>query len=89
MSDDEEEIEEEVTGDEPAEITNRQDANILTEAELRSRAASSKAIAKNEARLDRFFQDPEASIKIFMSSYSRDQGFIWYVFWSQINIIPS
>ena len=77
MSDDEGEEEEDDNGDEPMEILSRQEANILTESELRSRLATNTAAAKNEARIIRFFQDPESSIRVFMSSYSRVMGFIW------------
>jgi hypothetical protein len=31
-----------------------------------------------EQKLKAFFNDPEKSIKIFMSSYSRSMGYIWY-----------
>ena len=31
-----------------------------------------------EEKLKAFFDDPEKSIKIFMSSYSRAMGYIWY-----------
>jgi hypothetical protein len=33
-----------------------------------------------EQKLKAFFDDPEKSIKIFMSSYSRSMGYIWYQF---------
>jgi len=32
-----------------------------------------------EQKLKAFFDDPEKSIKIFMSSYSRSKGYIWYL----------
>ena len=32
-----------------------------------------------EQKLKAFFNDPEKSIKIFMSSYSRSMGYIWYL----------
>jgi hypothetical protein len=91
ISDDEEESaeEDEDNGDEPTEISSRQEANILTESDLRSRVATSKAAAKNEQRIERFFQDPESSIRIFMSSYSRVMGFIWYLFVPEIHIVSS
>ena len=31
-----------------------------------------------EQRLKAFFDDPEKSLKVFMSSYSRSMGYIWY-----------
>lgn len=31
-----------------------------------------------EQKLKAFFSDPEKSIKIFMTSYSRSMGYIWY-----------
>ena len=35
-----------------------------------------------EQKLKAFFNDPEKSIKIFMSSYSRSMGYIWYAVFS-------
>lgn len=32
----------------------------------------------SEQKLKAFFNDPEKSFKIFMSSYSRSMGYIWY-----------
>ena len=32
-----------------------------------------------EQKLKAFFDDPEKSIKIFMSSYARCMGYIWYL----------
>ena len=33
-----------------------------------------------EQKIRAFFDDPEKSIKIFMTSYSRSKGYIWYQF---------
>ena len=33
-----------------------------------------------EQKIKAFFDDPEKSIKIFMSSYSRSMGYIWYIY---------
>ena len=33
----------------------------------------------NEQKLKTFFDDPERSIKVFMTSYSRSMGYIWYI----------
>ena len=32
-----------------------------------------------EQKLKAFFDNPEKSIKIFLSSYSRSMGYIWYL----------
>ena len=34
----------------------------------------------SEEKLKTFFDDPEKSIKVFMTSYSRSMGYIWYLF---------
>lgn len=34
----------------------------------------------NDDRLQAFFDDPYKAIKIFLSSYAVEQGFIWYFF---------
>jgi len=36
--------------------------------------------SKNEEKLLEFLDDPEKSIKVFMSSYSWAKGYVWYLF---------
>lgn len=38
-----------------------------------------------EERLNAFMDDPEQSMKIFLGSYMREQGLIWYVFSSSMH----
>ncbi|KAF8165855.1 hypothetical protein B0H34DRAFT_648389 [Crassisporium funariophilum] len=50
--------------------TTRPEAHILAD-------TGEKKNLTNEEKLRLFFSDPEKSIKIFMSSYSRSMGYIW------------
>ncbi|KAF8958505.1 hypothetical protein BDZ97DRAFT_1706028 [Flammula alnicola] len=50
---------------------------IITDQQLPALAANNKAAATNEEKLVTFFNSPETSIKVFMSSYARAKGYIW------------
>lgn len=49
-------------------------AGILNPQNLASMDAITKAQAKGEA----FLKDPALMLKVFLSSYARDRGIIWY-----------
>ncbi|KAF8166991.1 hypothetical protein BJ912DRAFT_1001882 [Pholiota molesta] len=52
-------------------------ADVINDRDLAGILAKNKAAATNEANLARFFDSPEKSIRVFMSSYAREQGYIW------------
>ena len=43
-------------------------------------ALSVAADPKNEEKLLEFLDNPEKTIKVFMSSYSWAKGYVWYLF---------
>jgi hypothetical protein len=52
-------------------------ADVINDRDLAGILAKNKVAATNEANLARFFDNPEKSIRVFMSSYARAQGYIW------------
>jgi hypothetical protein len=52
-------------------------ANVINDRDLAGILAKNKVAATNEENLARFFDSPEKSIRVFMSSYARAQGYIW------------
>lgn len=48
-------------------------------------AQALKAASSNEEKLQSFLDDPNKSIRIFMSSYAWAKGYIWYILLSVFN----
>lgn len=42
--------------------------------------ASMQSTMKGQARGEEFLRDPALMLKVFLSSYARDRGIIWYAF---------
>lgn len=62
----------------PYELFNQDPIPVGSEAEVQALLA--RAALEKEAKLLSFLNDPEKSIKVFLSSYMRKEGFIWHVF---------
>ena len=61
----------------PYELYNKDPIPVSSEAEVHALLA--QAAVEKETKLLAFLGDPEKSVKIFLSSYMRKEGFIWYV----------
>jgi len=51
---------------------------IVKSADVASILAKQKQLLANENKMHAFFDNPEKSIRVFMTSYSRAMGYIWY-----------
>jgi hypothetical protein len=51
---------------------------IVKSADLPAILAKQKQLISNEEKMHTFFDSPEKSICVFMSSYARAMGYIWY-----------
>jgi len=51
---------------------------IVASTDLPAIIAKQKQLISNEEKMHTFFNNPEKSIRVFMSSYSRTMGYIWY-----------
>ena len=72
MSDDEVENDDEEDANEPI-STNA----IVADRDLPAMLAKGAAMASNEEKLSLFFDDPELSFRVFMTSHAREMGYIW------------
>ena len=52
---------------------------VVKSADLPAILAKQKQLIANEEKMHAFFDSPEKSIRIFMSSYARAMGYIWYI----------
>ena len=52
---------------------------IVKSADVASILAKQKELLANENKMHTFFENPEKSIRVFMTSYSRAMGYIWYL----------
>jgi hypothetical protein len=53
-------------------------AGIVGNTDLPAIIAKQKQLISNEEKMHTFFNSPEESIRVFMSSYARTMGYIWY-----------
>lgn len=67
-----------VTPRAPYELYNKDPIPVSSDAEVRALLA--RAALRKEAKLLAFLNDPEKSVKVFLSSYMRREGLIWHVF---------
>lgn len=51
---------------------------VVKSADLPAILAKQKQLISNEEKMHTFFDNPEKSIRVFMSSYARTMGYIWY-----------
>jgi hypothetical protein len=51
---------------------------LIDEKKLQVPAPDKPKQLTEEQKLKAFFDDPEKSIRVFMTSYSRSMGYIWY-----------
>ena len=61
----------------PYELYNKDPIPVSSDAEVHALLA--RAAVEKETKLLAFLNDPEKSVKIFLSSYVRKEGLIWYV----------
>ena len=73
MDDDEGEELEETVGD----LESAPNNHVVKDRDLPALVAINKAEATSEENLGRFFDSPERSTKVFLSSYAREKGFLW------------
>jgi len=52
---------------------------IVKSADVASILAKQKQLLANENKMHTFFDNPEKSVRVFMTSYSRAMGYIWYL----------
>ena len=50
---------------------------VVSDRDLSAKIAQQKAMASNEKKLSTFFDSPERSLRIFLSSYAHERGYIW------------
>lgn len=50
---------------------------IVADRDLPGILAKGAALASNEEKLSLFFDNPELSFKVFMTSHAREMGYIW------------
>ena len=62
----------------PPGIVPDQVTGLIDEKQLQVPAPDKPKRLTEEQKLKAFFDDPEKSIKVFMTSYSRSMGYIWY-----------
>jgi hypothetical protein len=61
----------------PYELYNKDPIPVSSDAEVH--ALLGRAAVEKETKLLAFLSDPEKSVKVFLSSYMRKEGLIWYV----------
>ena len=61
----------------PYELYNKDPIPVSSDAEVHALLA--RAAVEKETKLLAFLSDPEKSVKVFLSSYMRKEGLIWYV----------
>lgn len=61
----------------PYALFNKEPTPVSSDAEVRALLA--RAALEKETKLLAFLNDPEKSIKVFLSSYMRKEGLIWHV----------
>ena len=61
----------------PYALYNKEPTPVSSDAEVRALLA--RAALEKETKLLTFLNDPEKSIKVFLSSYIRKEGLIWHV----------
>ena len=71
----------------PYEFFNKDPISVSSDAEVHALLA--RAAVEKESRLLAFLNDPEKSIKVFLSSYMRKEGLIWHVCFLVILIFHS
>ena len=61
----------------PYELYNKDPILVSSDAEVHALLA--RAAVEKETKLLAFLSDPEKSVKVFLSSYMRKEGLIWYL----------
>lgn len=52
-------------------------AGVVKDRDLAATIAKEKTVASNEEKLSLFFNSPERSFRVFLSSYAHEKGYIW------------